>query len=153
MPFLLVPNEGHRGRSECGRSNRRDPAPGSMAIFSRGESFVRNVIVALFTCFLRDFPFTGAQGGLENFCQMQRSPAGLLQHLFVTTETIGDDQRPAPGGASARQKNPFPAFDGDLVMFLFETERAGHAAATRIEMMGAHFHPAQKFLISVHFQD
>src|ERR1700675_1888958 len=71
-----------------------------------------------------------AEGHLENFGEVQGVAVGFLGNLLAATESVGDDEpvsrSPADGGQEFEFANGFR----DLVFFLFEAERSGHAAAS-----------------------
>src|SRR5213593_2967826 len=65
---------------------------------------------------------------------MQCLPAGRLLDLLAATESVGDDQRIAFCLAHARKQHALADTHRDVVMFRLKAERAGHAAASGIEM-------------------
>ena len=86
---------------------------------------------------------------LKNLRCVQRCPAGLLHDLFLTTETIGDDQFVLTRFADFRQQHPLARGHADLVMivFLFVAEGARHAAAAGLGMLMLKAHLVEDFFL------
>src|SRR5438270_11428684 len=71
---------------------------------------------------------------LEPLGQMQRLPAGGLLDLLATTEAVCDDQGLARGLSNLRKQQALADAHGDLVVIAFESECAGHPAASGIRL-------------------
>src|SRR4029079_18491007 len=76
-----------------------------------------------------------AQSDLHYLGNMQRPAIGGLGDLLPATESVGDDDRVLSRLAHLRQQHALADLYGNIVVPLFKSEGAGHAAATRVEQL------------------
>ncbi len=82
---------------------------------------------------------------------MQGTTGGTLGDLFAATETVGEDQPVVGSLADGGKKFHLADGDGEVVLFGFEAERAGHAAAPGGRSLEVNAEAAQDGLFGRHF--
>ena len=75
---------------------------------------------------------------LNYFGEMQGLPIRHLCDLFPATEAVSNDDGGALGCADFRNKFAFADIDRDLIFVFFESERAGHTAASGFQDFAIH---------------
>ena len=84
---------------------------------------------------------------------MQAAPIRGGFDLFATAEPVGDDEGTLRSFSYFRKQDTFAALHRNIVVPVFEAERAGHAAASGVRHFVVHAEFFERFLFGVHFHD